>query len=111
MNYGTDGYQIQLLAQLSRDRGLYVECNRADLDALEELGLLQWFGVCSSTTPFEQDPRPLLRLDGISGRIDYAWVMRDEIASLALAMTAPLVYAGTHPNVAEKGRAESLHRR
>jgi hypothetical protein len=68
------GQKIQLLAQLSRDRGLYAECKGADLDALQELGLLQWFDARSSTTPFKQDPRPLLRLHGISGRIDYAWV-------------------------------------
>ena len=66
--------EIHLLAQLSRDRGLYAECKGADLDALQELGLLQWFDTRSSTTPFEQDPRPLLRLHGISGRVDYAWV-------------------------------------
>jgi hypothetical protein len=66
--------EIQLLAQLSRDRGLYAECKGADLDALQELDLLQWFDARSSTTPFKQDPRPLLRLHGISGRIDYAWV-------------------------------------
>jgi hypothetical protein len=30
------------LAQLSRDRGLYAECKDADLDALQEFGLLQW---------------------------------------------------------------------
>jgi hypothetical protein len=66
--------EIQLLAQLSRDRGLYAECKGADLDALQELGLLQWFDARSSTTPFKQDPRPLLRLHGLIGRIDYAWV-------------------------------------
>ena len=66
--------EMQLLAQLSRDRGLYAECKGADLDALQELGLLQWFDARSSTTPFKQDPRPLLRLHGISGRIEYAWV-------------------------------------
>jgi hypothetical protein len=65
---------IQLLAQLSRDRGLYAECKGADLDVLQGLGILQWFDARSSTTPFKQDPRPLLRLHGISGRIDYAWV-------------------------------------
>jgi hypothetical protein len=65
---------IRLLARLSRNRGLYAECKGADLDALQELGLIQWFDVRSSTTPFKQDPRPLLRLHGISGRIDYAWV-------------------------------------
>jgi hypothetical protein len=66
--------EIQLLAQLSRNPRLYVECKGAGLDALQELGLLQWFDAGSSTTPFKQDPRPLLRLHGISGRIDYAWV-------------------------------------
>ena len=65
---------IQLLARLSRERRLYAECKGDDLDALQELGLLQWFAARSSTTPFKQDPRPLLRLHGISGRIDYAWV-------------------------------------
>ena len=66
--------EMQLLARLSRDRRLYAECKGADLDALQRLGLLQWFDARSSTTPFKQDPRPLLRLHGISGRIDYAWV-------------------------------------
>jgi hypothetical protein len=66
--------EIQLLAQLSRDRGLYAECKSAELDALQKLGLLQWFDARSSTTPFKEDPRPLLRLHGISSRIDYAWV-------------------------------------
>jgi hypothetical protein len=66
--------EIHLLARLSRDRGLYAECKGADLDALQELGLLQWFDARSSTTPFKQDPRPLLKLHGISGRIDFAWV-------------------------------------
>jgi hypothetical protein len=65
---------IHLLARLSRERGLYAECKGADLDALQELGLLQWFDARSSTTPFKQDPRPLLRLHGIDRRIDYAWV-------------------------------------
>ena len=65
---------IHLLARLSRHRGLYAECKGADLDALQELGLLQWFDARSSTTPFKEDPRPLLRLHGISGRIDYSWV-------------------------------------
>src|ERR1700746_98780 len=65
---------IHLLARLSRERGLYAECRGADLDALQELGLLRWFDARSSTTPFKQDPRPLLRLHGIGGRIDYAWV-------------------------------------
>jgi hypothetical protein len=66
--------EIRLLARLSRDRGLHAKCKGADLDALQELGLLEWFDARSSTTPFKQDPRPLLRLHGISGRIDYAWV-------------------------------------
>jgi hypothetical protein len=66
--------EIHLLAQLSQGRGLYAECKGADLDALQELGLLQWFDARSSTTPFKQDPRPLLKLHGIGGRIDYAWV-------------------------------------
>src|SRR5689334_761698 len=66
--------EIHLLARLSRDRRLYAECKGADLDALQKLGLLQWFDARSSTTPFKQDPRPLLRLHGISGRIEYAWV-------------------------------------
>ena len=66
--------EIHLLAKLSQHRDLYAECKGADLEALQELGLLQWFDTRSSTTPFKQDPRPLLRLHGISGRIDYAWV-------------------------------------
>jgi hypothetical protein len=66
--------EIHLLARLSRERGLYAECKGVDLDALQELGLLEWFDTRSSTTPFKQDPRPLLRLHGISGRIDYAWI-------------------------------------
>jgi hypothetical protein len=66
--------EIHLLARLSRDRRLYVECKGADLDALQELGLLEWFDARSSTTPFKQNPRPLLKLHGISGRIDYGWV-------------------------------------
>src|SRR5215468_3164526 len=66
--------EIYLLARLARERGLYAEWEGADLDALQELGLLQWFDARSSTTPFKQDPRPLLRLHGIGGRIDYAWV-------------------------------------
>ena len=65
---------IHLLARLSRYRRLYAECKGADLDALQELGLLQWFDARSSTTPFKEDPRPLLKLHGVSGRIDYAWV-------------------------------------
>jgi len=59
---------IHLLARLSRDRGLYAECKGADLDALQELGLLQWFDARSSTTPFKEDPRPLFRLLLFSGR-------------------------------------------
>jgi hypothetical protein len=66
--------EIQLLAQLSRDRGLYAERKGADLDALQKRGLLQWFDARSSTTPFTEDLRAFLRLHGISGRIDYAWV-------------------------------------
>ena len=66
--------EIQLLAQLSRDRGLYAECKGGELDALQKLSLLQWFDARSSTTPFKEDPRPLFKLLGISGRIDYAWV-------------------------------------
>ena len=73
------GKEIQLLAQLSRDRGLYAECKGAELDALQELGLLQWFDARSSTTPFKEDPlkedpRPLFKLLLMSGRIDYFWV-------------------------------------
>jgi hypothetical protein len=66
--------QIQLLAQLSRDRRLYAECKGADLDALQKLGLLQWYDARSSTTPFKEDPRPLFRLLLFSGRIDYFWI-------------------------------------
>jgi hypothetical protein len=35
--------EMHLLARLSRDRRLYAECKGADLDALEQVGLLQWF--------------------------------------------------------------------
>jgi hypothetical protein len=66
--------ETRLLARLSRGCGLYAECKGADLNALQELGLLEWFDTRSSTTPYKQDPRPLLRLHGIIGRIDYAWV-------------------------------------
>jgi hypothetical protein len=66
--------EIHLLARLSRDRGLYAECKGADLDALQKLGLLQWFDARLSTTPFAEDPRPLFRLLLFSGRIDYFWV-------------------------------------
>src|SRR5437763_12996790 len=66
--------EIQLWAQLSRDRGLYAERKGADLDALQKLGLLQWFDARSSTTPFKEDLRAFLTLHGISGRIDYTWV-------------------------------------
>src|SRR5208283_1891870 len=65
---------IHLLARLSRDRRLYAESKGADLDALQKLGLLQWFDARSSTTPFKEDPRPLIRLLLFSGRIDYFWV-------------------------------------
>src|SRR6201981_740239 len=70
--------EIQLLARLSQDRGLYAECKGADLDALQKLGLLQWFDARSSTTPFKEDPRPLFRLLLFSGRIDYFWVAAAE---------------------------------
>jgi len=66
--------EIQLLAPLSRDRGLYAECKSAELDALQKLGLLQWFDARSSTTPFKEDLCAFLKLHGISSRIDYAWV-------------------------------------
>jgi len=66
--------EIHLLARLSRDRGLYAECKGHDLDALQELGLLQWFDARSSSTPFKEDPRPLFKLLLMSGRIDYFWV-------------------------------------
>jgi hypothetical protein len=66
--------EIHLLARLSRRRGLYAECKDADLDALQKLGLLQWFDARSSTTPFKEDLRAFLKLHGINGRIDYAWV-------------------------------------
>jgi len=66
--------RIHLLARLSRDRRLYAECKGADLDALQELGLLEWFDAHSSTTPFKEDPRPLFRLLLFSGRIDYFWL-------------------------------------
>ena len=66
--------EIQLLGWLSRDRRLYAECKGADLDALQKLGLLQWFDARSSTTPFKEDLRSFLKLHGVGGRIDYAWV-------------------------------------
>ena len=66
--------EIHLLARLSRDRGLYAECKGDDLDALQELGLLQWFDARSSSTPFKEDPRPLFKLLLMSGRIGYFWV-------------------------------------
>jgi hypothetical protein len=66
--------EMHLLARLSRDRRLYAEYKGADLDALEKVGLLQWFDARSSTTPFKEDPRPLFRLLLFSGRIDYFWV-------------------------------------
>src|SRR6201993_344354 len=69
---------IHLLARLSRNRGLYAECKGADLDALQELGLLKWFDARSSTTPFKEDPRPLFRLLLFGGKIDYFWVAAAE---------------------------------
>jgi phosphoglycolate phosphatase-like HAD superfamily hydrolase len=66
--------EIHLLARLSRDRGLYAECKGADLDALQQLGLLQWFDARLSTTPFKEDPRPLFKLLLMNGRIEYFWV-------------------------------------
>jgi hypothetical protein len=66
--------EIHLLARLSRERCLYAECKGSDLEALQKLGLLQWFDARSSTTPFKEDPRPLFRLLLFSGRIDYFWV-------------------------------------
>ena len=66
--------EIYLLARLARERGLYAEWKGADLDALQELGLLQWFDARSSTTPFKEDPRPLFKLLLMGGRIDYFWV-------------------------------------
>ena len=66
--------EIHLLTRLSRHRGLYAECKGVDLDALQKLGLIQWFDARSSTTPFKEDLRAFLKLHGISGRIDYAWV-------------------------------------
>ena len=65
---------MHLLAQLARGRGLYAECKGAGLETLRKRGFLQWFDARWSTTPFREDPRPLLRLHGIGGRIDYAWV-------------------------------------
>ena len=66
--------EIHRLARLSRDRRLYAECKGADLEALQKLGLLQWFDARSSTTPFKEDPRPLFKLLLFSGRINYFWV-------------------------------------
>ena len=66
--------EMHLFARLSRDRGLYADCKGADLDALQKLGLLQWFDARSSTTPFKQDLRLFLKLHGVGSRIDYAWV-------------------------------------
>ena len=66
--------ETRLLAQLSRNRRLYAECKGTDLNALQELGLLEWFDARSSTTPFKEDPRPLFKLLLMSGRIDYFWV-------------------------------------
>ena len=70
--------EIHLLARLARDRGLYAECKGDDLGALQELGLLQWFDARSSSTPFNEDPRPLFKLLGISGRTQYFWVQAVE---------------------------------
>lgn len=66
--------EMHLLAQLSRDRRLYAECKGATLEALQKRGLLQWYDARSSTTPFKEDPRPLLRLLLFGGKIDYFWV-------------------------------------
>ena len=66
--------ETRLLARLSRDRRLYAECKGAGLEALQKLGLLEWFDARSSTTPFKEDPRPLFRLLLSAGRIDYFWV-------------------------------------
>ena len=66
--------EIHLLARLSRERCWYAECKGPDLEALQKLGLLQWFDARSSTTPFKEDPRPLFRFLLFSGRIDYFWV-------------------------------------
>jgi hypothetical protein len=57
---------------------LYAESKSVELDALQKLGLLQWFDARSSTTPFKEDLRAFLKLHGISGRIDYAWVAAAE---------------------------------
>jgi hypothetical protein len=35
--------EIHLLARLSRERCLYAECKGPNLEALQKLGLLQWF--------------------------------------------------------------------
>ena len=66
--------EIDLLAQLARHRRLYADCHGAELDALQKLGLLQWFDARSSTTPFNQDLRLFLKLYGVGSRVDYAWV-------------------------------------
>jgi hypothetical protein len=66
--------ETRLLAQLSRNRRLYAECKGTDLDALQELGLPEWFDARSSTTPFKEDPRRLFKLLLMSGRIDYFWI-------------------------------------
>jgi hypothetical protein len=63
--------EIHLLARLAWGRRLYAECKCSDLDALQELGLLLWYDARSSSTPFKADPRPLFKLLGISGRIDF----------------------------------------
>ena len=66
--------EMHLLVQLLRDRRLYADCKGAGLEALQKLGLLEWFDARSSTTPFKEDPRPLFRLLLSAGRIDYFWV-------------------------------------
>jgi hypothetical protein len=57
--------ETRLLARLSRDRRLHAECKGTDLDALQKLGLLQWFDARSSTTPFREDLRAFLKLHGV----------------------------------------------
>ena len=57
--------EMHLLARLSRDRRLYAECKGADLDALEKVGLLQWFDARSSTTPFKERSAPTVQIASI----------------------------------------------
>jgi hypothetical protein len=100
--------EIRLLARLSRDRRLYAECKGADLDALQELGLLQWFDARSSTTPFKEDPRPLFRLLLFSGRIDYFWVAAVEnCASLSGRKSLPRLTPSTKIEWAVTGRSST----